>query len=126
MKAEILIYTGAALPFVWGIAHLLPTKTVIKGFGEINPDNRNIIAMEWIIEGIALMFVGLLVGMATAMEPKSIVSSMVYLSSSGFLIVLAVISVFTGLKIRLLQFRLCPIVFTSSAALITLGSIFIG
>ncbi len=126
MKAEILIYTGAALPFVWGIAHLFPTKSVIKGFGEISPDNRNIIAMEWITEGITLMFVSLLVGMATAMEPKSIVSSMVYLSSSGFLIVLAVISVFTGFKIRFLPFRLCPIVFTSSAALITLGWIFIG
>ena len=125
MRAEILIYTGAALPFFWGIAHLFPTKSVIKGFGEISPNNRNIIAMEWLIEGIALMFVGLLVGMVTAIESKSVISSMVYLSSSGFLIVLAVVSVFTGFKIRFLPFRLCPIVLTSSAMLITLGWILI-
>ncbi len=126
MRAEILIYIGAALPFFWGIAHLFPTKSVIKGFGEISPDNRNIIAMEWIIEGIALMFIGLLVGVVTAIEPKSIVSTIVYMGSSGFLIVLAVVSLYTGFKINFLPFRLCPFVFTSSATLITVGLILLG
>lgn len=121
MKADTMIYIGATLPLFWGIAHLFPTKSVVRDFGDISDDNRNIIAMEWVIEGIALMFTGLLVGMVTAIEPQSIVATIVYLSSSGFLIVLAVVSLFTGFKISLLPFRLCPIVFTSSAVLITVG-----
>ena len=72
MKGEILIYVGAALPFVWGVSHLFPTKSVIRDFGEISADNRNIIAMEWITEGIALIFVGALVAIVTAIDPKTI------------------------------------------------------
>ena len=48
LKAEALIYIGSALPIIWGLAHLFPTKSIIKGFGKISFDNRNIIAMEWI------------------------------------------------------------------------------
>ena len=121
MKAEILIYIGAALPFFWGVAHLFPTKSVIRDFGDISVDNRNIIAMEWIVEGVALIFIGSLVAIITALDPKSITSTAVYLASSACLIVLAVISLFTGFKINFLPFRLCPIIFTSSALLITIG-----
>lgn len=121
MKGEVLIYAGAALPSVWGIAHLLPTKSIIRGFGEIGPDNRNIIAMEWIIEGIALIFIGSLVATVTAIEPGSAISASVYLLSSACLILLAAVSLFTGFRIAFLPFRLCPVVFTLSAALITLG-----
>jgi hypothetical protein len=40
---------------VWGIVHLLATKGVIAGFGELSADNRHIITMEWIVEGVALI-----------------------------------------------------------------------
>jgi len=121
MKAEILIYIGAALPFFWGVAHLFPTKSIIKGFGDISADNRNIIAMEWIIEGVALIFIGSLVAIVTAIEPKNIISTSVYISSSACLLVLAGVSLFTGFRINFVPFRLCPIIFTSSAILIALG-----
>lgn len=121
MKAEILIYIGAALPLMWGVSHLFPTKSVVRGFGEISSDNRNIITMEWIIEGIALIFLGALVGLVTLVESRSAVSTVVYISSIACLIVLAVVSLFTGFKIHFLPFRLCPIIFTCSAVLIGLG-----
>lgn len=121
MKAEVLIYIGAAFPLLWGIAHLFPTKSVIRGFGDISADNRNIIAMEWIIEGIALIFIGLLVALVTIMDPESLAATTVYLSASVCLIVLAVVSLFTGFKIAFLPFRLCPVIFTASAILISLG-----
>lgn len=121
MNTESLIYLGAALPLLWGIAHLFPTKSVIQGFGKLSADNKNIITMEWIIEGIALIFIGLLVASVTALEPHSTVSSAVYFISSGCLMVLAVISLFTGFKIAFLPFRLCPLIFTSSAFLILIG-----
>jgi hypothetical protein len=106
MKGEILIYVGAALPFLWGVSHLFPTKSVIRDFGDISADNRNIIAMEWIV---------------TAIDPKNITSTAVYLASSACLVVLAGVSLFTGFKINFMPFRLCPIIFTSSAILITFG-----
>lgn len=77
--------------------------------------------MEWIIEGVALMFIGSTVAVVTAIEPRNAVSTAVYLISSSCLFIFAIISLFTGFKIRFLPFRLCPIVFSSSALLITLG-----
>ena len=109
------------MPFLWGVAHLFPTRSVIRGFGEISVDNRNIIAMEWVIEGVALMFVGTIVATVTAVEPRAIVSSYVYLASSGCLVVLAIVSLLTGFKIAFLPFKLCPLIFLSSAVLILLG-----
>lgn len=121
MKAEILIYTGAALPFLWGVAHLLPTKSIVRDFGDISADNRNIIAMEWIIEGIALIYIGSLAAIVTALNPAGMISAAVYLASSACLVVLAAVSLFTGFRINFLPFRLCPLIFTSSALLITVG-----
>ena len=56
MTGHILIIIGAAITIVWGVAHLFPTKSVVKGFGDITADNKNIIAMEWIVEGVSLIF----------------------------------------------------------------------
>ena len=43
------LYVGAGLTALWGIAHLVPTKSVVDGFGDISEDNRHIITMEWIV-----------------------------------------------------------------------------
>lgn len=58
MIGQILAYIGAAFVAFWGISHLFPTKNVVAGFGEISEDNRHIITMEWITEGLALIFIG--------------------------------------------------------------------
>ena len=50
----VLLYAGAALPLIWGVAHLFPTKNVVAGFGDISLDNKRIITMEWINEAAAL------------------------------------------------------------------------
>lgn len=121
MKPEVLLYIGSVLPFLWGISHLFPTRAIIKGFGAISSDNRRIIAMEWITEGIALIFIGLLATLVTIVEPSNPISTIVYLLSSGCLIVLAIVSLFTGFKINFLPFKLCPVIFTFSALLIILG-----
>ena len=109
------------MPFLWGVAHLFPTRSIVRGFGEISVDNKNIITMEWIIEGVALMFIGVVVSTVTAIDPRSTVSSYVYMMSSGCLVVLAIVSLFTGFKIAFLPFRLCPLIFLSAATLILLG-----
>jgi len=42
MLRVALLYTGSLLPALWGIAHLMPTKSVVDGFGEIGADNERI------------------------------------------------------------------------------------
>ena len=77
--------------------------------------------MEWVTEGVALMFVGIIVFTVTTIDPRTTVSSYVYIMSSGCLVVLAILSLFTGFKIAFLPFKLCPLIFLSSATLILLG-----
>ncbi len=51
----VSLYIAAAVTGVWGIAHLLATKGVVRGFGDLSADNRRIITIEWIVEGVALI-----------------------------------------------------------------------
>ena len=46
--SEILLYIGSIVITLWGMAHIVPTKPVISGFGGISNDNKRIITMEWI------------------------------------------------------------------------------
>lgn len=119
----VLLYLGAALTALWGISHLIPTRGVVAGFGEISDDNRHIITMEWIVEGVSLIFIGVLVAVVTAIDPEAAVSAVVYIISAIGLLVLALVSLFTGFKVRFLPFRLCPFILTLSAVLVIAGAL---
>jgi hypothetical protein len=58
---HIMLYVGAVLIKVWGVAHIIPTESVVSGFGAISEDSKRIITMEWVAEGLILCFIGLLV-----------------------------------------------------------------
>jgi hypothetical protein len=121
MIKSILLFAGAALTALWGIAHLFPTKSVVKGFGKLSADNRNIITMEWIVEGIFLIFIGLLVALVTFLDAGSMISAVVYILSVIALMVMAMVSLFTGFNVNFLPFKLCPFIFAASALLIFIG-----
>lgn len=118
----ILIYIGAFFLVAWGIAHLFPTPSVVKGFGDIDLDNQRIITMEWIIEGVSLIFIGSIVALVTAIDYTSSVSVSIYWAVFVVLNVLSIISLLTGFKISFLPFKLCPVIFTTSSILILAGS----
>ena len=119
----VMLYLGAALTAVWGIAHLFPTSPVVKGFGAISADNKRIITMEWIVEGVALIFIGTLVASVTFFDAMSIASRVTFLLSAIGLLALAAVSLSTGFKVNLLPFRLCPFMFTASALLNLTGGL---
>ncbi len=119
----IILYLGAALTALWGIAHLFPTKSVVEGFGDISIDNKRIITMEWIVEGVSLFFMGLLVVTVTFIDPLSLVSRAVYILIILGLLVLATVSLFTGFKVNFLPYKLCPFIFIVSAVLIFIGGV---
>ena len=121
MTGHILIIIGAAITIIWGVAHLFPTKSVVKGFGDISTDNKNIIAMEWIVEGVSLVFIGIVVLGVNFIDATSHNTAFVFLASAGVLIILALVSLFTGFKVNFLPFKLCPVFFTTSAILILSG-----
>lgn len=123
MANIVLIIIGAILTMLWGITHLFPTKNVVRDFGEISQDNKNIITMEWIIEGMSLIFIGLLVILITFFGGVgNSVTIYVNVISSIMLFALAIESLFTGFKVNFIVFKLCPIIFTISGVLILLGS----
>ena len=126
MISHILFYVASGITLLWGIVHIFPTKSVVNGFGEISTDNKNIITMEWIIEGVALIFIGFIVIGITIIDPTNNSAAFVYYSSIATLLVLAIISLFTGYKVKFLPFKLCPYLFSISAVLIPLDRIFIG
>jgi hypothetical protein len=122
MNGALITYVGSLLIFGWGIAHLFPTRNVVAAFGEISADNRRIIAMEWITEGVALMFIGVLVAIVTYVDKSSLISLAVYWTSFVTLNTLSAVSLFTGFKNSFIAFKLCLLIFTGSSLLIVIGS----
>ncbi|MGV7222747.1 MAG: hypothetical protein ACQ9MH_14620 [Nitrospinales bacterium] len=120
---NILLYLGSGLTILWGVSHLIPTKNVVNDFGDISKDNRHIITMEWIVEGISLILIGILVTVITVINPNTLVSNAVYIVSGIGLLGLAIVSLFTGFKVNFLPFKLCPFILTISAVLIILGAL---
>ena len=111
------------MSIIWGIAHLIPTGDVVKGFGNISADNRRIITMEWISEGLTLIFIGMLVQViAIINKTGNKIFNPVYLIASVMLLAMAVLSLFTGFKIDFLPFKLCPVIFSISGILIMIGA----
>lgn len=120
--SETLICAGSAMLALWGVAHLFATRGVVAGFGELTADNRLIITMEWIVEGVAFLATAGFVAVATAVQPEAAVSSAIYAVAVATLVALAIVSFFTGFKIAFLPFRLCPFVLGTAAVLIAGGA----
>jgi hypothetical protein len=124
MTNEILLYTGSAISIAWGIAHLAPTRAVVKGFGDISADNRRIITMEWLAEGFTLIFIGLLAILITALyDHSNAISLLVYRVSGGMLIAMAALTALTGARTKIIPIKICPFVKLSVAVLFILGSV---
>jgi hypothetical protein len=119
---QVLLYIAATMTGLWGVAHLFATRGVVAGFGDLTTDNRRIITMEWIVEGIALISTAAFVAAATAIQPEALVSNAVYVVAISTLVVLAVVSLFTGFKVAFFPFKLCPFLFGVSAVLIVWGA----
>jgi len=124
MIGAILLYVGSMVIALWGIAHIIPTRSVVNGFGPISADNRRIITMEWAAEGLALCFIGLLVAAVTLWGgAPNAASLVVYRASALMLLVMAIWTAATGANTAIIPIKICPFVKTAVAALFILGSI---
>lgn len=123
MINEILLYLGSVIILIWGIGHIIPTKSVVTGFGNISEDNKRIITMEWIAEGLILCFIGVLVFLITFLEGlQNSGSILVYQLCGLMLLVMAGLTAMTGAKTPIKAIKFCPVIKTIVAILFFLGS----
>ena len=124
MINSILFYIAGVSLIIWGISHLFPTRSVVRGFGNISDDNKRIVYMEWINEGLTLIFIGILVFFLTFFgDPGSVLQKVLFIVIIVMLIMMSVLSLFTCFRINFLPFKMCPVIFTGSAILLLLGLI---
>ncbi|MHA2364447.1 MAG: hypothetical protein ACXAC7_10850 [Candidatus Hodarchaeales archaeon] len=124
MSNDLLVILGGIIPILWGISHIIPTKSVVRDFGDISETNRLIITMEWVYEGITLIFIGsLLILLIVLYGSSEEIVKTVCIASAIMLFIMALWSLITGFKVDFLPFKLCPFIFSGSAILILLGLI---
>ena len=123
MINEILLYIGSGVIFLWGVAHIIPTKSIVRGFGPISEDNKRIITMESIAEGFTLCFIGVLVLLVTSLAgPQSQAAFIVYLACAVMLLIMAILTAMTGARTSILPYKICPAVKTIVSILFFLGT----
>ncbi len=124
MLTPLLLYGAAAMVAFWGTLHLVKTKPVIAGFEPLTADNRYVLAMEWILEGVTLCFIAALVFAVTAIVgPGGLAATLVYVLAAVMLLAMAVVSLFTGGRASPLPYKLCAPIFTVAAVMILFGSV---
>ncbi len=117
-----MIYVGSTLIILWGLAHLIPTKTLIEGFANLTSDNKKIFFVEWLAEGLSQCFIGIMVLIVSYVAGTDKTGcKLVYLLSSAMLFALSILSFATKGKSSLKALRVCPFIEFLAATLIALG-----
>jgi len=107
--ADVLAYLAGAALVLWGAAHIAPTNSVARSFGDISVDNKRILVMEWIAEGVTHISIGVLVVIITVAEgAANSAVELVYVLLAGILAVLATLTALTGARTRMIWFKACP------------------
>ncbi|MFW9993987.1 MAG: hypothetical protein ACFFD4_18225 [Candidatus Odinarchaeota archaeon] len=124
MVNDIMLYLGSIALVFWGTFHILPVKSIVKGYGDTSEDNKHIITMEWIAGGLGIIFLGALVGLTTLLggseEPVSI---LVYWLSGTMLVILTGLHLLTGFRTSIIPMKICPAILGSAAVLILLATV---
>ena len=120
---EVLAYIAAAMTGLWGMAHAIPTRQVVAGFGPISKDNRLVVTQEWLVEAFAMWGLAILVVVVTAVASGASITSWVYRIVAGLLLALAGLTALTGARTAVIWFKICPVLLTSSAALLLIASV---
>ncbi len=113
-----LAYAGSILLIIWSIIHLVPTRAVLREFGPLDSDNSRQVIMGWLVEGLTLMFVGVMVLLLLIFkEPDNGATFMVMRIVSAYLLVLAFVSYLVGNRTNLLPLKASPLMKCAVAAM---------
>jgi hypothetical protein len=117
---EAWIYTAATLLALWGAAHLVNTPRVIPSLHPSTVDDRRVITMEWINEGLTLVFLAGIAITVTLLGDSNVTRSVLW-GTVIMLNVMSAASLATGFRVKFIAYRLCPVIFTGSSLLIVAG-----
>ena len=123
MLGLILRVVGCVVLLLWGLIHIVPVRSILRGFGHLSAENRRIVVMTWVNEGLSLCFIGALVGLITyyGMLGRSF-ENLLVLASSGYLLATALLSLATGARNPSIWMKLCPWIKAASAALLIVST----
>ena len=121
--AAILAYVAGAVIAAWGVAHAVPTRQVLAGFGPISADSRRILLQEWLAEAVTMWGIAALVFAVTLAGPDGDARAWVYRISAGLLVALAALTALTGARTGVIWFKVCPVLLTGSAILLLAASL---
>jgi hypothetical protein len=101
--AHVLAYSAAAVVGLWGVAHAIPTRQVVAGFGPTAVDNHRVILQEWLAEAVTMWGLAALVVAVTATGGDDNLTDSVYRVVAGMLLALAVLTALTGARTRVIS-----------------------
>ena len=97
---------------------MIPTRSVVDGFGELSTENRRILTMEWMAEGLTLCFLGVLAALVPLVDGLAVpVGRAVLRAVAAMLFVMAALTAATGARTSVGPIRACPVVKSVVAAL---------
>ena len=122
--ATVLALLGAGVVALWGVAQVIPTRNVLAGFAPITVDNRRVLLQEWLVEAVTMWGIAALVIVSTVVGgAASEVTAWVYRVAAALLVALAVVTALTGARTKVIWFKICPVLLTSSAVLLLVASL---
>jgi hypothetical protein len=119
----VLAYVAAAVVAAWGVAHAVPTRQVVAGFGLVSGDNRRVIMQEWLAEAFTMWGIAAMVIAATATGGAATdMRAWVYRVAAALLVALGVLTAATGARTPAVWFKVCPVVMAAAAVLLLVAS----
>jgi hypothetical protein len=119
----ILAYVAAVVLSLWGVAHAVPTRRVVAGFGPISAENRRVIVQEWLAEAFTMWGIAAIVIAATAVGGQATdAQDWVYRVAAALLLALGLLTAATGARTPVVWFKVCPVVMAAAATLLLVAS----
>jgi len=112
---SIVVFAASGVLLAWGIAHILPTRNVVRGFGDISRDNRLVVIQTWVGEGLTLCFVAVLASLTMIMNPTAALAAAVRFACALMLLLFAVWHWLTGSRTPVVPMKVCPFVLSAVA-----------
>jgi len=107
----------------WGLAHAVPTRQVVAGFGPISMDNRRVIVQEWLAEAFTMWGIAAIVIAATAAGgAMTDVRAWVYRVAAALLVALGALTAVPGARAAVVCLKVCPLVMVVAAVLLLVAS----
>ncbi|MDJ0769017.1 MAG: hypothetical protein QNJ12_09495 [Ilumatobacter sp.] len=117
-----LAYLAAGLVAAWGVAHAIPTRQVVAGFEPITADNRRVLQQEWLAEAFTMWGIAATT-IAVTLADGADAAAWAYRTLAALLVALAVLTAATGGRTPVIWFKICPVLLTTSAALLFAASV---